>query len=91
VPSAPAVAPTDSGYLGSLDQNSAPAVLRGASDVSRQAPPACAVPDGTHYVGSATYNGTPVFAFVTEPDVSPARGVLLDAGTCTVVADLPLA
>jgi hypothetical protein len=87
----PAVAPTDSSYLGTIDENTAAAVLRDASDVRLQGPPACAVPGGTHYVGSATYAGTSVYAFVSEPDESPPRGVLVDMATCTVVADLPLA
>jgi hypothetical protein len=89
-PTRPAVAPTDTSYLGSIDANSAAAVLRGASDRRLQGPPACSVPAGTHYIGDATYAGAPVFAFVTEAGGSPPRGVLLDVATCTVVADLPL-
>jgi hypothetical protein len=79
--------------LGSIDANSAPSVLSEAGnrvDDRAVPPPACVAPPGTRYVGSATYSGTPVYAFVTEPDAAEQRGVLLDAATCAVVADLRL-
>jgi hypothetical protein len=91
-PTTPASAPTFAAGpdLGFIDENSAPEVLRNAGDHAVPPPPACAVPAGTRYVGTATYAGTPVFAFVTAPDAPEQRGVLLDTRTCTVVADLRL-
>jgi hypothetical protein len=87
----PAVSPTSRGPdLGALDASSAPAVLRAASDVRVAPPPECAVPAGTHFVGTATYAAAPVLAYVTEPGASETRGVLVDPATCTVVEDLPL-
>jgi hypothetical protein len=87
----PAASPTSRAPdLGALDASSAPAALRAASDLRQAAPPECAVPAGTHFVGTATYAGAPVLAYVTEPVAPEARGVLLDPATCTVVEDLPL-
>jgi hypothetical protein len=88
---APAPASPD---LGPIDANSAPEVLSDAGnrvgDRAVQPPPACAIPPDTRYVGTASYAGTPVFAFVTEPDAPEQRGVLLATATCAVVADLRL-
>jgi hypothetical protein len=77
--------------LGSLDANSAPAALRDRADEHPAPPTACPVPQGTHYIGTARYDDIAVLAFVTDPAVPDGRGILLDATTCTVVAELRLA
>lgn len=89
--STPPAVTTRASDLGALDASTAPAALRAARDLSPAPPPQCAAPVGTHFVGTATYVGSPVLAFVTDPDASEARGVLVDPANCTVVADLPLA
>jgi hypothetical protein len=75
--------------LGNLDAESAPAVLRTVRDRRLAPPTACAVPAGTHYVGTATYEGSAVFAFVSD-SAGSASAVVIDEQTCVVIADLPL-
>jgi hypothetical protein len=85
--SRPVAAPSSTADLGTIDAESAPAVLRGARDRRPPAPAACALPSGTHYVGTAIYEGTSVYAFVTD---SSASAIVVDRLTCVVVADVPL-